>query len=91
MRQQDSAPENTKSFIDRIWLLDDEIREKKRAIDMWMAINANTRRRILDENCKLGSWCSNVAPVIGSWDERVVLACSRPNRRWTSALEVVVN
>ena len=43
---------------------------------------------------KIVSWvvrCSSVAPVIGSWDERVVLACSRPNRRWTSALEVVVN
>ena len=40
------------------------------------------------------SWgvrCSSVAPVIGSLYERVALPCSCPNRRWTSALEVVVN
>ena len=42
-RQKEDAPENMKSFVDRIWILDDELRERRRAVDSWMETHANQR------------------------------------------------
>ena len=45
-------------------------------------------RTALSYSCKRVFWLSRIAPEIGSTNERVALTGSRPNRRWTSALEV---
>ena len=67
-RQTLTAPENTKDFVDRIWLLDDELREKRRAVDTWTSIHVDQRRRTLDKELQVGklAWLSTDGITLGS-------------------------
>jgi len=69
-RQQREAPENTKEFVYRMWVLDDTLRERRQAIDIWHAKHADQRRRHVDERIKVGAyvWLST-KDITLPWDK----------------------
>ena len=69
-RQNREPPENTKDFTYRIWVLDDTLRERRQAIDIWRAKHADQRRRHVDERIQVGSmvWLST-KDITLPWDK----------------------
>ena len=88
MRQSHDAPENTKDFVDRIWLLDDEIRERRRAYDSWMSISADKRRRIVDEKLTVGkmAWLSTDGITL-PWDKH--RRTKKFRQKWYGPFEIL--
>ncbi len=77
-----------KSFVDRIWILDDEIRERRRAVDSWMETHANQRRRILDEQLRVGkmAWLSTDGITL-PWDKH--RQTKRFRQKWYGPFEIL--
>ena len=87
-RQKEDAPENMKSFVDRIWILDDELRERRRAVDSWMETHANQRRRILDEQLRVGkmAWLS-IDGITLPWDKH--RRTKKFRQKWYGPFEIL--
>ena len=82
------APENMKSFVDRIWILDDELRERRRAVDSWMETHANQRRRIVDEQLRVGklAWLSTDGITL-PWDKH--RRTKKFRQKWYGPFEIL--
>jgi len=69
-RQQRQTPEKTEDFVLRMWMLDDQLRERRRHVDLWHSQNADQRRRHVDERIKVGGlvWLST-NDITLPWDK----------------------